>query len=213
MVFDADVPNTAEAKKTGYSLDGKEITLTRKRGRPRKIRNPLFIPQDKKVEACALYCVWGDVKKVAELLEIPEAQVRLWKEEPWWAEIQKKIMVEQNDGLLSKINTTIEQALAMLEDRVLNGDVVFVPARIGKDGNLICEESERRLPIKARDLAQIFHALTHQRNLMRGDPTQITSQDTTAKRLEDLRNHFKEFTQSRLIEGESTVISIGDEQK
>jgi len=49
-------------KVTDYKLDGKQIVL-RKRGRPVLPRNPLFVSQEKKVEACSLYCVLGTQRK------------------------------------------------------------------------------------------------------------------------------------------------------
>jgi hypothetical protein len=114
--------------------------------------------------------------------------------------------------MLAKINSTIELALGMLEDRILKGDCEIIPAKpavIGKDGNITADATpaqEQRTPIKARDLSQIFHALTHQRNLMKGDPTQITQNSTTEDRLAKLQEHFTAFSQSKTVEGELTVI-------
>jgi hypothetical protein len=207
MAFDGEHKSLHEEKKTDYCLNGKQITVSKKRGRPPKIRNPLFFTQDKKIEACALYCVLGDFKRVAEQAKVPEKELRKWQEEPWWYEVQRKIMVEQNDGLLSKINDTIDLALTSLEDRIINGDCVYLPEKIGNNGNLISEEKTVRVPVKARDLAQIFHAMTHQRQLMRGDPTQISSSTTTTEsRLNELQKHFKMFAQGNVIEGEVTEV-------
>jgi len=151
----------------------------------------------------SLLCL-GDTKKVAELTGLTEKQIREYRDEPWWTEIQKKIMVEQNDGLLSKINDTIEQALAMLEDRILNGDAKHIDERIGKDGNLISEEKTVRVQLKRATYLNL-HALTHQRNLMRVI-NRDTFPTTTEKRLDDLAEHFKKFTQSREIEGTFTEV-------
>lgn len=196
MSFDAHHIETPESKKTDYALDGKVVCVTAKRGRPPKIRNPLFIPQDKKIEACALYCVLGDVKKVSEMAKVPEKELRQWREEPWWAEVQRKIMVEQNEGLLAKINSTVELALGMLEDRILKGDCI-----VEKESG-----EQVRIPIKARDLSQIFHALTHQRNLMTGQATSIVSTTSTEDRLEFLRANFKQLAKGNVIDAEVTEL-------
>lgn len=203
MAFAEDSKHTHPDKITDYVLDGKRVTITKAEGKPPKFRNPKFWSQAKKIEACSLYCVLGDMKQVSELSKVPEKELQKWRTETWWAEVQRKIMIEQNDGLLSKINNTIEQALVMLEDRILNGDCVYLSEKIGKDGDLISEEKTVRVPVKARDLSQIFHAMSHQRNLMRGDPTQISaSAATTEEKLLLLRSHFKSFAQGNVIEGE-----------
>lgn len=207
MAFTGDTIDLSDEKKTDYALDGKQITIGKKRGRPPIIRNPLFFTQDKKVETCSMYVVIGDIKKVSELTDVPEKFIREWKEEPWWTEIQKKIMVEQNEGLLGKINSTIDIALVVLEDRIINGDCVYMAEKIGKDGNIVSEEKTVRVPVKARDLSAIFHSMTHQRNLLSGNPTEIRSTTTTAKRLDDLSEHFKKFSQAKEIDGEVKVIT------
>ena len=210
--FDAEHKNTPKEKITEYKLDGKPITISKKRGKPIVVRNPLFYTQEKKIEAASLYCVLGDAKQVALLAKVPEAEVRKWRQEPWWADIQKTIMLEQNDGLLSKINNTIDQALAMLEDRVVNGDCEIIdakPAVIGKDGNIVADAQPagtKRTPVKARDLSQIFNALSHQRNLMRGDPTQIVSQTSTETRLLQLQEQFKSMAKGTVLDGECKQI-------
>jgi len=206
MAFDDGHPFTPKEKKTGYTLDGKEVVLTKKRGHPRVFRNPAYVPQDIKVEAAALYVVLGDVAEVARLAKVSEKDIREWKEEPWWAEIQCRMMVEQNEGLLHKINTTVEKALAVLEDRILSGDSTYIPAKFDKSGNEVAAEKTVKTPIKARDAAQIFTTLTHQRQLMRGDPTNITQASSTEERLKLLKQTFKELGQGAVIEGKAKLI-------
>ena len=70
-----------QEKITDYQLDGQPIKLTKGRGRPKVFRNPLYTPQETKIEAASLYCVLGDIKKVAELSRVSEQQIREWKEE------------------------------------------------------------------------------------------------------------------------------------
>jgi len=199
---------------TGITLEGKEIVVAKKRGRPVKYRNPTFYDLEKKTEAAALYAVVGHTPTVADKANVPAEVIERWKLEPWWIDIQRKVILENNDGLLCKINNTVELALSMLEDRILNGDAVLIPERIGKSGDIISEETLARVPIKARDLSQIFHALTHQRNLMSGQATQITATaKTTQDRLELLGEQFKAFYKAKEIQGECKVVSEDKEEK
>jgi hypothetical protein len=212
MAFEEGHKNIPEDLISDYSLDGKKVSVSGKTGHPVKYRNPAFVSQEKKVEAAALYCVLGDVATVAKKTHLTEKQIRAFKEEVWWAEIQKKIMVEQNEGLLAKVNSTIDDALLELADRIEHGDKKVIPAQdevLNKDGSVkypATKEITLRTPVKGRDLAQIFHALTHQRNLMRGEPTTITSASSTEQKLALLQKHFRDFSQGIVVEGTATEV-------
>jgi hypothetical protein len=212
MSFDANHKNTPPEKITDYSLNGQAVVVAPKRGKPKVYHNPDFISQEKKIEAASLYAVLGDYEQVAQLAKIPEKALRALSKEVFWDEVIRQVAREGSEKMLAKINSTIELALGMLEDRILKGDCEIIPAKpavIGKDGNITADATpaqEQRTPIKARDLSQIFHALTHQRNLMKGDPTQITKNSTTEDRLAKLQEHFTAFSQSKTVEGELTVI-------
>jgi hypothetical protein len=116
------------------------------------------------------------------------------------------MMIEQNEGLLNKINSTVEKALATLEDRIMNGDSTYFPAKYSKDGSLVSEEQTVKTPIKARDAAQIFTTLTHQRQLMMGQATSITQASTVEDQLKLLQQHFKAFAEG-VVEGEVKLVS------
>ena len=212
MSFDANHKNTPPEKITDYSLNGQAVVVAPKRGKPKVYHNPDYISQEKKIEAASLYAVLGDYEQVAQLAKIPEKALRALSKEVFWDEVIRQVAREGSEKMLAKINSTIELALGMLEDRILKGDCEIIPAKpavIGKDGNIMADATpaqEQRTPIKARDLSQIFHALTHQRNLMKGDPTQITQNSTTEDRLAKLQEHFTAFSQSKTVEGELTVI-------
>jgi hypothetical protein len=112
-------------------------------------------------------------------------------------------MLESNNKLSSTINTVLDEALVMLEDRVVNGDCVYLPEKIGKDGDLISEEKTVRVPLKARDLGQIFNALTHQRQLMQDKPTAITKTSSTEEKLNVLLQNFASLgAGAKVINGE-----------
>ncbi len=169
-------------------------------------RNPDYISAEKKVEAATLYAVLGDITKVAETTKLPIKVVRELATQTFWEEIQKQVASEASKKFLTKIDSILEQSLEMLEDRIINGDCEYTPARIGRNGDLICEEAMHRVPIKGRDLSQIFHALTGQKNLMDGRATSIVQNSTTEEKLKLLQDHFKKFAQLTVIEGTATEI-------
>lgn len=176
-------------KNSGYVYDGKEIVLGRKAGRPKLARNPKWFSQERKVEACTFYAVYGDLDEVSRLTDIPIQQLRLWKQEPWWIEIIKQVYVEQNENLSSRISTTLDKALIQLNDRLENGDVF-----ITKDGN------EKRKPVDAKVLTNMFDSLVHRRQVVRGEPTSISANIGIEDRLDNLAKAFTRFAAAKEVE-------------
>jgi hypothetical protein len=177
-----------------YGPDGKEIILQRRRGRPRKAKhhNPEWWPQQTKVDACTLYCVYGDFEQVSTLTKVPVQTLRGWHQEPWWVEIQRQVYVEQNENLSSRINEVLDKSLAEIKDRLENGDVYFSR----KEGEY------RRKPVDTKTLAILFDNLTTKRQLVRGEPTSISAKIGVEDRLNQLADAFQKFAATRLIEGE-----------
>ncbi len=184
-----------------YALDGKPIAMARKRGRPKLVTDLAIYPLERREEACAMYSVSGDIERVSRTCNIPVTQLRIWMQESWWSDIQRKIFIEQNNGLLGRINSVVDNTLSMLEDRVLNGDAIKIGEAVDAEGAV--QVTYGRVPLKARDLAQIFHALTHQRNLMRGEATSIAGVSTsTEDRLTLLSKHFNALSQGIVLEAD-----------
>ena len=182
---------------SGYMLDGEEIALTPRRGRPLKAKhhNPEWFPQQTKVDACTFYCVYGDFDKVSELTKVPVPMLRSWHQEPWWVEIQKKVYVEQNENLSARINEVLDKSLVEIKDRLEHGDMFFDR----KAGEF------RRKPVDTKTLAILFDNLTTKRQLVRGEPTAISAKVGVEDRLAQLADSFEKFAKSRLIEN-GTVI-------
>lgn len=187
----------SEKKTSGYFLDGEEIALSPRRGRPLKAAHhaPEWFPQQTKVDACTMYCVYGDFDKVSELTKVPAQMLRVWHQEPWWVEIQKRVYVEQNENLSSRINEVLDKSLIEIKDRLEHGDMFFDR----KTGEF------RRKPVETKTLAILFDNLTTKRQLVRGEPTSISAKIGVEDRLEQLKESFEKFAKSRLIENGTVV--------
>lgn len=184
---------TAQDKRSGYYYDGREIVLARGRGRPVKYRNKQYFNQDQKVEAATLYSVFGDFEQVVRILpEIPIRTLRQWKQEPWWIEIQKQVYTEQNEKLASKISETLDHTMAILKDRLENGDFK-VNLKTGKLHNV---------PVDTRTLTSLFGQLSHHRTVVRGEPTSIKANIGVNDRLSQLHEAFVKFSKAKTVEGE-----------
>lgn len=200
MIRDELPIDTSEDKLSGYTLDGKEIILGKKRGPGYRISNPNYFNLEQKTDACALYCVYGDVDQVSEMTGIPAKVLREWKDEPWWKEIQKKVFVEQNEKLASRISGVLDRSLDHLVDRLDNGDYLWDVRK----SKLV------RKPVDTKVLANVFNTLVTRRQLIRGEPTSITSQLAVDDRLKLLAQQFEKFANAKEIEGEAHEIKEED---
>lgn len=178
---------------SGYFIDGKQISLSRRPGRPSKSphHNPSWFPQDVKVEACTLYAVYGDFEIVSEKTRVPVATLKSWHQEPWWVDIQRQVYIEQNENLSSRINIVLDKSLVEIADRLENGDYYFTKG----------SQELRRKPVDTKTLALLFDNLTTKRQLVRGEPTSISAKIGVDDRLALLADSFEKFAKSRLIEG------------
>jgi hypothetical protein len=191
----------SEKSGSGYFVDGQEIPLTPRRGRPLKAAHhaPDWFPQQTKIDACTYYCVYGDFDKVSELTKVPANILRVWHQEPWWVEIQKRVYVEQNENLSSRINDVLDKSLVEIKDRLENGDFFYDR----KAGEL------KRKPVETKTLAILFDNLTTKRQLVRGEPTSISAKIGVEDRLEQLKESFEKFAKSRLIENGTVIEENG----
>lgn len=185
--------DTNEDKLSGYKLDDKEIILSKKRGPGFKFNNPSYFNIEQKTDACALYCVYGDVDQVSEMTGIDPKFIRQWKDEPWWSEIQKKVFVEQNEKLASRISGVLDKSLEHLVDRLDNGDYLWDVRK----SKLV------RKPVDTKVLSNLFNNLITRRQLIRGEPTSITTQVTVDDRLKLLAAQFEKFALAKEVEGET----------
>jgi len=185
--------DTNPDKLSGYKLDDKEIILSKKRGPGFKFNNPSYFNLEQKTDACALYCVYGDVDQVSEMTGIDPKFLRLWKDEPWWSEIQKKVFIEQNEKLASRISGVLDRSLDHLVDRLDNGDYLWDVRK----SKLV------RKPVDTKVLSNLFNNLITRRQLIRGEPTSITTQVAVDDRLKLLADQFQKFALAKEIEGET----------
>ena len=187
-----DLEQQIEEVSSGYFLDGQEIATTPRRGRPLKAdhHNPSWFPQQTKIDACTMYCVYGDVDEVSKLTKVPVKYIRQWKEEPWWNEIQKKVFVEQNEKLGSRISTVLDRSLTEIEERLTNGDYLWD----------IRKSKLVRKPIDTKILSTLFNNLVNRRQLIRGEPTSITNKVGVDDRLKFLAEQFEKFASAKEVE-------------
>lgn len=145
-----------------------------------------------KLKAIAAYSVLGNATKVEEQTGIPAGTVNYWKTLPWWFEEMEKLRKSEDEELVSSYTKIIKQTINKLEERIEQGDIVFL-----RDG------SERSKPISARDLASITNVVADKRHKLRHDAVeQQVKTLTVSERLKQLEDQFIKFATSKVVEGE-----------
>lgn len=195
-------------KKTGFTYQGREIVLSKTRGRPLVNQHwkKGYYTDKQRIEAVTLYAATGSARKVNELTGIPVDTLRKWRKQPWFLDLLDEIRAENDDVIDQKFNEIIVSALDQLQDRVVNGDHVLT-----KDGELV------RKPVVARDLSIVTAINIDKRQLLRGKPTsrseQVTNQSID-ERLRVLADNFTALSGKKLRKPETVdaeIIEIKEE--
>ena len=166
-------------KRTGYFVDGKEIILSKTRGRPMTGKGILPLPDSKKLEVAGVYAVTGHIGRTSELTGIPEKTLRDWREKEWFQSLLLKIRKENDEVIDAKTTKIVDQALDAIVDRIENGDFVVL-----KTGEII------RKPVGVRDLALVSAITIDKRQLLRGLPTSRTESVSSDQQLAKLAENF-----------------------
>lgn len=196
---------TAAKNRTGYFYEGREIALTKRIGvkekQPR--HNTHWWPESNKIEAATLWAVTKDIEKVHKITTIPRWAIRRWMKEPWWDNVVNNVRKEQNELLDAKLTGVIHTAVDLIEDRIVNGEIV----KDRKTGE------EKREPVNVRTATYAMETTFRQRQLLRGEATQITSPETTDSKLAKLKEQFEKLAASKQVntkqplEGEYVSVS------
>lgn len=186
-----------EHKKTGFTFRGREIILSKTRGRPlvNKHWKQGYYTDNQRIEVATLYAAMGSVKAVGELTGVAESAIRGWIKQEWFKLLMDEIRQENDQKIDVKFNQIIDSALNQLQDRVENGDHI-----LNKHGEMI------RRPVSARDLSIVSAINIDKRQLLRGKPTSRSEQVATQSvedRLLTLKNNFEALAGKKLHTSET----------
>lgn len=197
---------------TDYSYEGKQICLTKQRGRPtlrrtltktqKTLHSKKYFDQKKKIECATVFAVARNYERVSGLTGVPVAQLKRWNDEPWWHEIIAKVKKEKNEVLDGKITETLDKTLDMIQDRVENGETYYNPK----------SKEYYNLPLKAKDAAIVTSILFDKRQLIRGEATSRTESISSEEKLLALKQNFENLAKSKLINPNSEPIEVEYEE-
>ena len=143
---------------------------------------------NKRIEAVTTYLILGKMPLVAQTIGVPLPTLKLWKQQPWWKDLEFEIQTENDTELDAKLAKRIEKALDLVNDRLENGDFQYDP----KTGQFV------RRPVNIRDGWKVANEMIDRRWLIRKQPKDATSQEAIGDILKNLAKEFAEMAMKRV---------------
>ena len=143
---------------------------------------------NKRIEAVTTYLILGKMPLVAQTIGVPLPTLKLWKQQPWWKDLEFEIQTENDTELDAKLAKRIEKALDLVNDRLDNGDFQYDP----KTGQFV------RRPVNIRDGWKVANEMIDRRWLIRKQPKDATSQEAIGDILKNLAKEFADMAMKRV---------------
>lgn len=144
-------------------------------------------------QAVSTYLVVGKLSLTSAATNIPEETLRRWRLQPWWKEMQAEILKSSKIELNGKIMKVIDKSMAVIEDRLENGDFFFNP----KTGAF------ERKGVSANVANKIANDLIQKNVLMDKIITEESVQDEGLEdRLKKLKDEMLRFANAKVIDAE-----------
>lgn len=154
-------------------------------------------PENKKIEAVTAYLSTGSPLIASAMTKVPTRTIEHWKKSVWWKEMVAKIQDEDNQELDAKYTKIIKKTLAVIDDRIDNGNFQFDP----KTGRVV------RIPVNLRDTHRVMSDLVNQRGLIRKEPQKVEENAGTVNdRLLTLAEQFAKFALGKQPEPDMKIV-------
>lgn len=109
-----------------------------------------------KMEAIQSYLLLGNLALTSRILGIPEITLRVWKTTQWWKDAVAEIKSQEKIELSAKMKKIVGASLAVVEDRLVNGDFQFDQ----KTGEVI------RKPVNMKDAHRVAMDMQQRQELV-----------------------------------------------
>jgi len=182
-----------ESRKSKKSLPSRSITAKTNRS----------WSDAQKLEAIQTYLTLGNLALTSRMLGIPEITLRVWKTSQWWKDTVAEIKSQEKVELSSKMKKLVGASLAVVEDRLINGDYQFDQ----KTGQTV------RKPVNMKDAHKVAVDLQQRQEVLDKTTVETTAQDTTTEdKLLKLAEKFAELATKKIDQkvAEHNTIDVSD---
>lgn len=190
-------PDVIPASSVKISGKGRQPIRLYKRtgGGRRKVR---WFSEKDRIKVATVYAITGNSRRTSEITGVPDFTIRQWKRKEWWPEIIRRVQQEKDDELDVKFTKIIDSAVEQINDRILNGDYIYD----NKKGELI------RIPVKAKDAANVTATLIDKRTAIRNREVQRQTQESVNEKLVMIAEKFQELI--RVTQGKKAKPDVVD---
>lgn len=183
----------------GKTLSPTELvstTSTRKESSPKElpVKRESYDKEDKEAAAAA-FILHGTIREAAKALDFPEQTVYAWTRKAWWPKLVDTMRMRHQEFIEARMSHTLELVSDALVDRLENGDYVYNSTK----------DKVVRIPIKAKEMANILATVHDKLRVMRNQPTDLKA--TAVLNLSDLTQDFVKLAREyRVKEDKGAVI-------
>lgn len=145
-----------------------------------------------KNEVIHTYLVTGNLALTARIMDVPEETIRYWRKQDWWDDSVREIRHSGKVELSSKMKKIVEASIAVIEDRIVNGDFVFDQ----KTGAVI------RKPVNLKDAHKVAIDMVDRQGALEQEADGGVSSNESkniASSLEKLAEAFKTFAEKNQV--------------
>jgi hypothetical protein len=122
--------------------------------------------------AVVYWIAYGNIKRVSELLSIPQDTLYGWTKKDWWEQIAKRLKAEKSEQFNAGFGRLIEKSIEVMENQLENQEV------------------------KALDAAKIMGIAFDKRQVLNNLPTSIQGK---TKDLNELQEEFERYLSAKEI--------------
>ena len=145
-----------------------------------------------KNEVIHTYLVTGNLALTARIMDVPEETIRYWRKQDWWDDTVREIRHSGKVELSSKMKKIVEASIAVIEDRIVNGDFVFDQ----KTGEVV------RKPVNLKDAHKVAIDMVDRQGALEQEADGGVSSNESkniASSLEKLAEAFKTFAEKNQV--------------
>ena len=142
-----------------------------------------------KMEAIQSYLLLGNLALTSRILGIPEITLRVWKTSQWWKDAVAEIQAQEKIELSAKMKKIVGASLAVVEDRLVNGDFQFDQ----KSGEVI------RKPVNMKDAHRVAMDMQERQvTIEKAMNSEVTQEDDVQSKLLKLAEQFAEMPMKKI---------------
>lgn len=164
-----------------------------------------YYTDEQRLEAVTVFSAYGNIRKAAEHLKMPDRTLYDWSKQEWWHTQLTRLREENKDLIRAKVQKIVETGFDAIQDRITNGDTYLAKE---KDENGVLVDVVKRKPASLRDLGTVTGISFDKLRLIDGEPTSIRSDSS---QLQDLAAQFRQLVTKKVIDGEATTAPICEE--